>query len=157
MIGIGSDHAGYQLKQEIIKHLINKGYEVKDFGTCSADTDVDYPDYGLAVAKAVSRGECEKGIIICGTGIGISIAANKVRGIRAALCTDSYMARMSRLHNDANVLALGGRILGVGLALDIVDTWLETEFLGARHKRRIDKIVEIESEYSNESNNDQNK
>ncbi len=146
MIGIGSDHAGYRLKEEIVKHLESRGFSVRDFGTCGPDP-VDYPDIGLAVAEAVARGECEKGIIICGTGIGISISANKVPGIRAALCTDSYMAKMSRLHNDANILAIGERVLGPGAALDIVDTWLDTEFLGGRHKNRVDKITAIENRY----------
>jgi len=148
MIAIGSDHAGYSLKVEIVKYLKENGYEVKDFGTHDGDKSVDYPDYGLAVAEAVKNGECEKGIIVCGTGIGISISANKVSGIRAAVCTDSYMAKMSREHNDANVLALGSRVVGVGLALDIVETWLKTEFLGGRHKTRVDKISEIEKKHS---------
>lgn len=146
MIGIGSDHAGFALKGEIIKFLKDKGFEVEDFGTCGSQS-VDYPDYGLAVAEAVKDGKCEKGIIVCGTGIGISIAANKVPGIRAALCTDGFMARMSREHNDANILALGERIVGTGLALDIVETWLNTEFLGGRHQSRVEKITKIEGKY----------
>jgi len=147
LIAIGSDHGGYNLKMEIIKHLEKNGYEVKDFGTSSCDS-VDYPDIALPVAKAVISGECEKGILVCGTGIGISIAANKVPGIRAALCTDTYMARMAREHNNANVLALGGRVLGPGLALDIVKTFIETPFSGEeRHQRRIDKISSIEKNY----------
>lgn len=146
MIAIGSDHAGYLLKADIIKHLKDKGLEVKDFGTNGPES-VDYPDFGQAVAEAVSSGECDKGIIICGTGIGISIAANKVPGIRAALCTDSYMAKMTRQHNDANILAIGERVIGPGLALDIIDTWLETEFLGGRHQNRVSKITEIEKKY----------
>ncbi len=146
MIAIGSDHAGYSLKIEILKYLDENGYKYKDLGTCDTKS-VDYPDFGLAVAEAVRNGECERGIIICGTGIGISISANKVPGIRAALCTDSYMAKMSRQHNDANVLALGERVLGPGVATDIVDTWLKTEFLGGRHKNRIDKISDIERKY----------
>ena len=147
MIAIGSDHAGYKLKAEIVKFLDEKGYQVKDLGTCDGSS-VDYPDYGLAVAEAVKSGECENGIIICGTGIGISIAANKVPGIRAALCTDSFMARASREHNDANVLALGERVIGPGVAMDIVDTWLKTEFQGGRHGGRLDKISSIEKKYS---------
>lgn len=146
MIAIGSDHGGYELKTELVKYLKEKGYEVKDFGTCDSKS-TDYADYGLAVAKAVKSGDCEKGIIICGTGLGISISANKVPGIRAALCTDGYMAKMSREHNDANILALGARVIGIGLALDILDIWLNTEFVGGRHKTRIDKISEIEKEY----------
>jgi ribose 5-phosphate isomerase B len=142
-IAIGCDHAGYELKKEIIETLVKWGYEIVDFGTNCKDYSVDYPDYGLAVAKAIKNGECEKGIIICGTGIGISISANKIPSIRAALCTNSYMAKMSREHNDANVLALGSRIVGFGLALDIVETWLKTDFLGGRHKIRVDKIDEI--------------
>lgn len=147
MIAIGSDHAGYELKKEIMNHLVEKGYEVKDFGTDCKETSVDYPDSGFLVAESIQKGECEKGIIICGTGIGISISANKVPGIRAALCTDCYMARMSREHNDSNVLALGSRVLGVGLALEIVDTWLKTEFKKDRHKRRVDKIAGIEKKF----------
>jgi len=147
LIGIGSDHGGFNLKNEIIKFLKEKGYEVKDFGTRSADS-VDYADYGRAVAEAVVKGECDKGIVICGTGIGISIATNKVKGIRAALCTDTYMARMAREHNDANILALGERVIGVGVALDIVETWLGTEFAGGRHQQRIDKIAQIEEQYN---------
>jgi len=144
MIAIGSDHAGYELKKEIIDNLVQHGYKVKDFGTNCKESSVDYPDFGFYVAEAVKKGECEKGIVVCGTGIGISISANKVPGVRAALCTDSYMARMSREHNNSNVLALGSRVLGTGLALDIVDTWLKTEFIGGRHKIRVDKIMEIE-------------
>lgn len=147
MIAIASDHGGYDLKTEIINYLTSKGLEFKDFGSCDGKCSVDYPDYGKTVAEAVSSGEFEKGIIVCGTGIGISITANKVPGIRAALCTDSYMAKMSREHNDANILALGGRVVGVGLALDIVETWLDTSFSGGRHKTRVDKISAVEEKY----------
>ncbi|MCX7748879.1 MAG: ribose 5-phosphate isomerase B [Clostridia bacterium] len=147
MIAIASDHGGFRLKAEVLKYLKDKGYEVKDFGTCD-EQSVDYPEYGLAVAEAVKSGDCERGIVICGTGLGISIAANKVPGIRAAVCTDSFMARMSREHNNANVLALGERIVGAGLALEIVDVWLKTEFQGGRHESRVDKISEIEKKYS---------
>lgn len=147
MIAIGSDHGGYDLKMEIISYLNSQGLECKDFGSCNGKESVDYPDYGKNVAEAVSSGEFEKGIIICGTGLGISITANKVPGIRAALCTDSYMARMSREHNDANILALGGRVVGPGLALDIVETWLNTPFAGGRHKTRVDKISAVETKY----------
>lgn len=146
MIAIGSDHAGYLLKADIIKFLENRGLEVKDFGTNGPDS-VDYPDFGQAVAEAVSNKECEKGIVICGTGIGISIAANKVPGIRAALCTDSYMAKMSRAHNDANILAIGERVLGPGVVFDIIEAWLDTEFLGGRHQNRVGKISNIEKKY----------
>ena len=140
MLAIGCDHAGYELKQEIIKHLEEKGIEYKDFG-CYSEEAVDYPVYGKAVAHAVADGECEKGIIICGTGIGISITANKVKGIRAALCGDCFSAEMTRLHNDANILAMGARVVGPGLALKIVDTFLDTPFSGdERHVRRIKQI-----------------
>lgn len=148
MIVIASDHGGYELKMEIAGYLTAKGYEFRDLGTCDEKLSVDYPDYGLAVAEAVSRGEYERGIIVCGTGIGISIAANKVPGIRAALCTNSYMAKMSREHNDANILALGGRVTGKGAAADIVETWLNTAFIGGRHKTRVDKISEIDKKYT---------
>jgi ribose 5-phosphate isomerase B len=147
MIALGSDHAGYPLKEEIIKYLNNKGIEYKDFGSCDTKS-VDYPIYGLAVAEAVRDGMYEKGIIVCGTGIGISIVANKVPGIRAAVCSDCYMAKMSREHNDTNILALGQRVLGVGLALDILDTWLNTAFEGGRHIARIEMINNIERKYS---------
>ncbi len=150
LIALGSDHGGFALKQEIVEYLKQKGLAFKDLGTCDC-TSVDYPDYGLAVAEAVKSGECDRGIIVCGTGLGISMAANKVPGIRAAVCTDTYMARMSREHNDANVLALGERVIGVGLALEIIDVWLNTEFLGGRHKTRVDKITAIEKKYSIDS------
>lgn len=148
MIAIASDHAGFEMKSEIIKHLTETNIPYEDLGTCDCSTSVDYNDFGELVAEAVSKGTHEKGIIICGTGIGISISANKVPGIRASLCTDSYMAKMSREHNDANVLALGARVIGVGLANDIVDTWLNTSFIGGRHKRRVDKFSVIEKKYS---------
>lgn len=144
MLAIGSDHGGFTLKQEIMEHLREKGIAYKDFGTDTADS-CDYPIYGEAVARAVASGECERGICICGTGIGISIAANKVKGIRAALCGDCFSADMARRHNDANILALGARTLGSGLALRIVDTFLETEFEGGRHARRVGLIHEIET------------
>ncbi|NJD03165.1 MAG: ribose 5-phosphate isomerase B [Ruminiclostridium sp.] len=147
MIAIGSDHAGYGLKTGIIEYLSSKGLEYKDFGACDGKNPVDYPDYGKTVAEAVGSGEFEKGIIICGTGIGISIAANKVPGIRAALCTDSYMAKMSREHNNANILALGGRVIGLGLALDIVETWLNASFAGGKHTARVKKINEMDEKY----------
>lgn len=143
MIAIASDHGGFELKKEIMKHLEAKGYALKDFGTYTSDS-CDYPIYGEAAARAVASGECEKGIVICGTGIGISISANKVKGIRAALCADCYSAEYTRLHNDANILALGARTTGSGLALKIVDTFLSTEFEGGRHARRVALISEIE-------------
>ena len=140
MIAIGSDHGGFELKKVVMAHLDARGLEYKDFGTYS-DASCDYPVYGKAVAKAVASGECERGIIICGTGIGISIAANKVHGIRAALCGDCFSAEATRQHNDANVLALGARVVGPGLALKIVDTFLDTPFSnGERHIRRIEMI-----------------
>ena len=124
----------------------SKGYEVKDFGTCTEDS-CDYPDYALPAAEAVARGECERGILICSTGIGISIAANKVKGIRCAHCHDTYSAKYTRLHNDANMLAFGQKIIGEGLMLDIVDVFLNTGFEGGRHQRRVDKISAIEEKY----------
>ena len=140
MIAIGCDQGGYALKLEVMKHLDERGLEYKDFG-CYSEASVDYPEYGKAVANAVANTECEKGILICGTGIGISIAANKVKGIRAALCTDCFMAEATRLHNDANVLAMGGRVIGAGLALKIVDTCLDTPFSNEeRHIRRIGQL-----------------
>ena len=135
MIGLGSDQAGYALKQEIIKYLEEKGLEYKDYGSYSEES-VDYPVYGKAVANAIVSGECDKGILICGTGIGISIAANKVKGIRAALCSDCFSAEATRQHNDANILAMGARVVGPGLAVKIVDTFLNTPFSGIdRHQR----------------------
>ncbi|HIV21312.1 MAG TPA: ribose 5-phosphate isomerase B [Candidatus Scatomorpha stercorigallinarum] len=144
MIAIGSDHGGYALKQVIISHLADRGIEFRDFGTYSEES-CDYPEYGEAVGRAVASGECELGIAVCGTGIGISIAANKVHGVRAAACSDCYTAEMCRRHNDANVLALGGRVIGPGLALKIVDIFLSTGFDGGRHARRLGKLAEIEA------------
>lgn len=143
MYAIGSDHGGYALKQEIMKHLSERGIAYRDYGTYS-DESCDYPDYGKAVGRAVASGECERGIVVCGTGIGISIAANKVRGVRCALCGDCFSAQMAREHNDANVLALGARVLGAGLALKIVDTFLDSSFAGGRHERRVAKLMAIE-------------
>lgn len=143
MIALGSDHGGYELKEEIKKYLTEKGVEVKDFGSYSPES-VDYPDIAYKTATAVANGECEKGILCCGTGIGISIAANKVKGIRAACCSDCFSAKLTRQHNDANMLCMGGRVVGVGLALMMVDLFLETPFEGGRHQRRIDKITAIE-------------
>ena len=142
MIGLGCDHGGFALKQEIIKYLEEHHLEYKDFG-CYNEESVDYPVYAKKVANAVADGTCEKGILICGTGIGISIAANKVKGIRAALCHDCFSAQATREHNDANILAMGGRVVGPGLALKIVDTFLNTEFSNdERHIRRINQIEE---------------
>lgn len=142
MIAIGSDHGGFILKEAVKAYLIEQGHEVKDLG-CYTNESVDYPVYGKAVGRAVADGECEKGIVICTTGIGISMAANKVKGVRCALCTDSYTAKLTREHNDANVLALGAGVVGPLLALEIVDTFLNTEFSGAeRHARRVAMIEE---------------
>ena len=141
-IAIGCDHVGYELKKRVIDHLTEKGHEVVDFGTDSTER-TDYPIYGEKAANAVASGECDRGIVICGTGIGISITANKIKGIRAALCSDCYSAEATRLHNDANVLALGGRVIGIELAKKIVDTFLDTEFSGGeRHVRRISMMEE---------------
>lgn len=143
MIAIGCDHGGYELKQEIMEHLKKRGLEYRDFG-CDSEQAVDYPIYARRVAKAILSGECERGILICGTGIGISITANRIKGIRAALCTDCFMAEATRQHNDANILALGGRVVGAGLALKIVDTFLDTPFSGAeRHANRI-RLIDAE-------------
>ena len=137
MIALGCDHGGYELKQEIISYLESKKISYRDYGSFSPEP-ADYPEYAHRVAHAVVNGECEKGILICGTRIGISIAANKVKGIRAAVCTDCFTAEATRLHNDANILALGGRVVGPGLALKIVETFLNTPFSGEeRHSRRI--------------------
>ena len=144
-IALGADHGGYQLKETIKAWLEEKGYETADKGTFDEES-CDYPDFGKAVAYAVAGGKADKGILVCGTGIGISISANKVKGVRAALCGDTFSARMSRLHNDANILALGQRVTGQGLALDIVEVWLSTAFEGGRHQRRVDKIMAIENE-----------
>lgn len=143
MLALGSDQGGFELKQEIIKHLKERGIEFKDFGSYD-EKSVDYPEYAKKVCKAILAGECDRGILICGTGIGISITANKFKGIRAALCTDCFMAEATRLHNDANVLALGGRVVGAGLALKIVDTFLDTPF--SNEERHIRRINGIESE-----------
>ena len=140
MIALGCDHGGYELMQEVIKYLEEHGLEYKNYGTYSTDS-CDYPDYAKKVSEAILAGECEKGILICGTGIGITIAANRYEGIRAANCTNSFMAEATRDHNDANILCMGARVIGVGTALKIVDTFLNTPFSNdERHKRRIAKI-----------------
>ncbi len=144
-IAIGSDHAGFHLKEVIKKYLTDSGYEVLDFGTTSTES-TDYPVFAKDVALAVQKGQAQRGILICGTGIGMSIVANKFKGIRAALCLNEYMARMSRKHNDANVLCLGDRVIGEDLALAIVSAWLSAEFEGGRHERRVRLIADIESE-----------
>ena len=142
MLALGCDQAGYELKQEIMKYLDEKGIEYKDCGTYSTDA-VDYPVYAKAVVKEILSGNCEKGILICGTGIGISIAANRYKGIRAALCGDCFSAEATRLHNDANILAMGARVVGAGLAVKITETFLNTPFSGAeRHARRVSMLDE---------------
>lgn len=145
-IAVASDHGGFLYKQKLIDYLKKTGCDVHDFGTNCEDS-CDYPDYALPAAEAVASGECDRGILICSTGIGVSIAANKVRGIRCAHCHDTYSARYSRLHNDANMIAFGQKIIGEGLMLDIVDAFLHTEFEGGRHSRRVDKITKIEEKY----------
>ena len=143
-IAIGSDHGAFALKSKFISHLEAQGHEVKDFGTYSL-ASCDYPDFAGAAAKAVASGECEKGIVLCTTGIGISIAANKVKGIRCALLSDIWSAKMTREHNDTNMMAMGAAIVGEMLGLQIVDTWLGTEFSNeAKHQRRIDKVMALE-------------
>lgn len=143
LIGIGSDHGGFELKEHIKEFLDHEEIKYIDYGTHS-DESVDYPEYGKKVGEAIISGEVDRGIVICGTGIGISLAANKVKGIRCALCSDTYSARMSREHNNANALALGGRVIGRDLAKEIVGVWLRSEFAGGRHERRVNKITEIE-------------
>lgn len=142
-IGIGNDHSALELKAEIIEFLKEKGHEVVNFGTDSSES-CDYPKYGEAVGRAVAAKEVDCGILICGTGLGISLAANKVKGVRAAVCSEPFTAKMSRAHNDCNVLAFGARVVGAELAKMIVDVWLNTEFEGGRHQRRVDMIMEIE-------------
>ena len=143
-IAIGCDHGALDLKNVVVKHLQDKGYEVQDFGTYTKDS-CDYPDFAAAAAKAVASGECEKGIVLCTTGIGVSITANKIDGVRCALLSDPWSARMTRLHNDTNMMAIGAGVVGQNLALEIVDVWVGTEFSGeARHQRRIDKVMALE-------------
>ncbi|WAA09655.1 ribose 5-phosphate isomerase B [Fervidibacillus albus] len=142
-VAVASDHGGIHIRAEIIDLLKEMGLEYEDFG-CDCETSVDYPDYALPVAEKVANGEFDRAILICGTGIGMSIAANKVKGIRCSLCHDVYSARLTREHNDANVLAMGERVIGPGLARDIAKTWLTTEFTGGRHERRIGKITDYE-------------
>ena len=143
-ISIGCDHGALALKNKMVAHLTKKGYDVKDCGTYTADS-CDYPDFAAAAARAVASGECEKGIVLCTTGIGVSIAANKVKGIRCALLSDVMSARLTREHNDTNMMAIGAGVVGEMLALEILDTWLETEFShNERHQRRIDKVMALE-------------
>ncbi len=143
MIAIGCDHGGYELKTALIKHLQENNVEFVDLG-CDGET-VDYPDIAVKVCEKVTSGECDKGILVCGTGIGMSMAANKVKGIRAAVCGDCYSARFTRLHNNANVLCMGARVIGEGLAAQITDEFLDTEFEGGRHERRVEKIMKLEN------------
>lgn len=145
-IAIGCDHGAFELKKLVIAYLEKTGHEVKDFGAYTADS-CDYPDFAAPTARAVASGQCEKGIVLCTTGIGVSITCNKIKGIRCALLSDVLSARMTREHNDANMMALGAGVVGPGLALEIVDTWLNTEFSGVeRHQRRIDKMMALENE-----------
>jgi len=146
VIALGADHAGWELKEALKAWLIENGHQILDFGTHSPDS-VDYPDYALEVAESVASGKAERGLLVCGTGIGMAMTANKVPGIRAALCSDPFMARMSREHNDANVLTLGGRLMDGELGLEILQMWLGTEFAGGRHERRLAKIAQIESRF----------
>ncbi len=144
-IAIACDHGALHLKNAVMEHLAKKGYELVNFGTDTLDS-CDYPDYAAPAAKAVASGECQKGIVLCTTGIGVSITANKVKGIRCALLSDVMSARMTRQHNDTNMMAIGAAVTGPMLALEIIDTWLETEFEGGRHQRRIDKMMAVETE-----------
>ena len=143
MIAIGCDHGGFELKNHIMKHLDKRGIEYKDFG-CFEEKSCDYPDIAADVCKSIMAGKCESGILVCGTGIGMSMAANKIKGIRAAHVTDVYSAKMTKVHNNANVICLGGRITGRELAFMIVDSWLDAEFEAGRHQTRIDKITALE-------------
>ena len=143
MIAIGADHGGHSLKEAIKKHFDQENIHYKDFGSYTSDS-VDYPDYALAVGKSILSGECTEGILCCGTGVGIAIAANKIPGIRAAVVGDCFTAQAAKEHNHSNILCLGGRVLGDGLAIRIVDTWMKASFSGGRHQKRIDRIREIE-------------
>ena len=142
-IGLGNDHSAVDMKKEILAHLEEKGYQVIDIGTNSPES-CDYPVFGERAGKMVASGEADLGILICGTGVGISLAANKVKGVRACVCSEPYSAKLSRMHNDTNILAFGARVVGTELAKMIVDEWLAAEFEGGRHKRRVDMIMEIE-------------
>ena len=145
MLALASDHAGYPLKEQIKAHLIARGVEFTDFGTSSVDS-VNYVDYAKKACQAVMSGQCEKALLLCGTGIGMSIAANKHKGIRAAVTSDSFSVRLTRMHNDANVLCLGQRVVGAGLACDLVDLFIDTEFEGGRHAERVCAVMAIENE-----------
>lgn len=148
-LAVGSDHAGYHLKQEVLSWLKELGHETADMGAASADS-VDYPDFALKVCEAVTGGQANFGILVCGTGLGMSITANKVPGIRAVTCSDTFSARCSREHNDANVLCLGERVVGSGVARDVVETWLSASFQGGRHQKRVDKISAVERKYTSQ-------
>lgn len=143
-IGIANDHAATDMKKEILEYLVKKGHEVVNYGTDSYES-VNYPEFGEKIGRAVASGEVDLGIAICGTGLGISLAANKVHGVRAAVCSEPYTARLSRQHNNANVLAFGARVVGIEMAKMIVDEWLGAEFMGGRHQDRVDMIMEIEN------------
>lgn len=142
-IALGCDHGGLEHKNAILEHLKSRGFEVEDFGIYE-QVSVDYPDIAIKVANAIKDGECQRGILVCGTGIGMSLAANKVKGIRAAACSEHFSAKYTRLHNDSNILCLGGRVIGVGTALELVDLFVDTEFEGGRHATRVGKIAAIE-------------
>lgn len=144
MIAIGADHGGFELKEAVKKHLEERKIEYKDFGTYSGEA-VDYPVIAKSVGEAVAKGEFECGILVCGTGIGMSIAANKVKGIRAACCSDTFSARFTKMHNNTNILCFGGRVIGAGLAIDVVDAYLDASFEGCRHEKRVNMIMEIEN------------
>jgi len=144
-IAIGNDHAGVEMKKYLTEYLQKKGHEVINFGSDIAES-VDYPVYAAKVGKAVASGECDRGILLCGTGVGISIAANKVHGVRCALCSEPFSAKLTRMHNDANVLAMGGRTLGAVMMEEIVDVFLTTEFQGGRHQKRVDLVMKLEQE-----------
>lgn len=143
MVAIGCDHGGIDFKKQIMKHLDEKGIEYKDFGTHTEES-CDYPDVAMPVCAAINSGECENGILICGTGIGISMAANKIHGIRAALCHDYFSTKYTRLHNNSNIIAFGARVIGTGLAIELLDVFLSTEFEGGRHAIRVNKMMELE-------------
>jgi len=149
-IVVGSDHAGYRLKQEVVSWLKELGHEAADMGTMSSES-VDYPDFALKVCESVTGAQADLGILVCGTGLGMAITANKVSGIRAVTCGDVFSARCSREHNDANVLCLGERVVGPGVARDVVEAWLGATFAGGRHQRRVDKISDIERKYTSQS------
>ncbi len=144
-IAVGCDHGGLQHKNAIAEHLKERGFDVEDFGIHESKS-VDYPDIAYPLAKSVAKGECDLGILVCGTGIGMSLAANKVKGIRAAACSEHFSAKYTRLHNNSNILCLGGRVIGVGTALELVDLFVDTDFEGGRHQNRVDKIIAIEND-----------